>query len=277
MMYCCSDKEITGSGCEFNLEILEDPNYLGKWIEKHKKQPSDEFLDFLSKMFTVEFPSIRNNTTTKANLRTYTPPVGPLRWSAEELLNHPWLELNSIPSLKEWAIELVRRNPTHVYKSFKCIPSSLVLSSSEFYPCLVGAYYKQAETAAVSVEVEAAMTCLNNYNEKACRKYLRKNYNMNRTQSYETVKKANAKIELNSAYWFLKTIGFSKLATCTNDGQTIQKVFNINIDQFDKYINLQEYSINEQVYLAKVFQECGMNFEWMKEVMKRTSNGETKE
>ena len=289
MMYCCENNEIiftklnrtnNEKSCTFNLKILRDPNYFYKWIKdngSHPAGPSNDFLDFLSKMFTVEFPSIRNNTTQIDGKNVHTPPVGPLRWSAEKLLNHPWLEPNSIPSLKEWAIELVERNPTHVYKSFKCIPSSLVLSSSEFYPCLVGAYYKQAETAAVSVEVEAAITCLNNYNEKACRKLLRKKYNMNRRQSYETVKKANAKIELNSAYWFLKTIGFSKLATCTNDGQTIQKVFNINIDQFDKYINLQEYSINEQVYLAKVFQECGMKFEWMKEVMKRTSNGETKE
>ena len=85
-------------------------------------------------IFRIEFPSTRNHTTGGDNLRA----------SADELLECEWLQ-TGIATDQEWAEELVKRNSPKVASGLANSPrhSALYAQQSEFYACLVGAYYKK--------------------------------------------------------------------------------------------------------------------------------------
>jgi len=90
--------------------------------------------DMFDLIFRIEFPSTRNHTTGGDNLRA----------SADELLECEWLQ-SGIATDQEWAEELVKRNSPKVASGLANSPrhSALYAQQSEFYACLVGAYYKQ--------------------------------------------------------------------------------------------------------------------------------------
>ena len=122
--------------------------------------PNIEMVDFLKKMFTIQFPSTKNQTSNKQRLRA----------SATQLLQHSWLkrvvpddatQLNSgspeiinSASDEEWANELVTRNfPAvmnglkHRRNATKCsttiieIDTLMMHEYNNFYECLMDATY----------------------------------------------------------------------------------------------------------------------------------------
>jgi len=75
--------------------------------------------------------------------RTTTQGGDDLRSSAEDLLTCEWLQ-TGVATDQEWAEELVRRNAPKIGKGLLNSPrhSALYATQSDFYACLVGAYYK---------------------------------------------------------------------------------------------------------------------------------------
>jgi serine/threonine protein kinase len=112
----------------------KDSQYYKKWLKSNKMNPSKEMCDMLELMFRIEFPSSREHNQKGNNLRA----------SAEELLSCEWLQ-NGVATDQEWAEELVRRNAPKVGDGLRNSPrhSALFAPQSEFYSCLVGAYYKK--------------------------------------------------------------------------------------------------------------------------------------
>ena len=111
-----------------------DAEYYKKWLRSNGiSNSSPEMIEMFDMIFKPNFPSTTQHNEGDTNLRA----------SAEELLQCSWLS-TGIATDQEWAEELVRRNAPKVASGLQNSPrhSALYASQSEFYACLVGAYYK---------------------------------------------------------------------------------------------------------------------------------------
>lgn len=120
---------------DWALRSVRDPSYYKKWLARNgMANASTELCSMLEMIFATNFPSSTSSTSNTELLRA----------SAEELLKCAWLS-SGIATDQEWAEELVRRNTPKVAMGLQNSPrhSALFAQQSEFYACLVGAYYKK--------------------------------------------------------------------------------------------------------------------------------------